>query len=172
MPKETFDFAALGEAIRADTQAFLNSYAKQYPEEGPLLSFCLYFDSQGDINSLVLPQQAVSKKKPKIRIHDTAAWFQHGDQVAAPYSEHTQELLSQYEEWFFKHDRSEEAQEAVIEQFKQMVTWVIQHLSFEKVLRTDDFVFYADAMDEDYDEWEDTIPAALLKKHFGVTKAA
>ena len=171
MPKKTFDFAALGEALQADTQAFLDSYATQHPNEGPLLSFCLYFDSQGDINSLVLPQRAVNKKKPNISIDDTATWFQHGNQVEAPYSERTQELLSQYDEWFWE-DRSDKAQEAVIVQFKQMVTWVVQQLSFEKVLKTEDFVFCADAMDEDYDEWENTIPAALLKKHFGVDKAA
>ena len=72
MPKKTFDFAALGEALRADTQVFLDSYATQYPDEGPLLSFCLYFDSQGDINSLVLPQRAVTKKKSEITVYDTA----------------------------------------------------------------------------------------------------
>jgi len=51
-------------------------------------------------------------------------------------------------------------------QFKQMVTWVIQHLNFDNLPKTDDFIFFAEGMDEGYDEWQATIPPALLKKHF------
>lgn len=161
--KKRFDFEALGELVRADTQDFLDTYATTYPNDGPLLAFCLYFDSQGGIYSLVLPQKAVSKE---ITIDDTATWFKYADHVEAPFSERTQELLSEYEEVFWDDEADEEGNEAVIQQFHQMITGIVQQLTFEKVPKTDDFIFHADAMDEDYDEWNATIPPALLKKHF------
>ena len=51
-----FDFAALGEALRADTQEFIDTYAGHHPEDGPLLAFCLYFDSQGAATGMLLPK--------------------------------------------------------------------------------------------------------------------
>ncbi|UOQ52524.1 hypothetical protein [Hymenobacter cellulosivorans] len=159
--KKKFDFQALGESVRADTQAFLDSYGTQYPEDGPIVAFCLYFDSQGSINSLVLPHKGLAQQ---IDVNDPAAWYQYADHVEAPQSERTEELLSDYEEVFWNED--EDDNEAVIQQFHETITAIMPRLSFDKLPRTDDFVFYATGMDEDYDAWNVTIPAALLKKHF------
>ncbi|SHL12912.1 hypothetical protein [Hymenobacter psychrotolerans] len=163
MKKKAFDFEALGESLRADTQEFIDSYAAKYPEDGPILGFSLYFDSQGSVHGLILPQRALSQQ---ISVDDTATWFQYADHVDAPLSERTEELLSEYEEVFLDDEADEEENEAVIQQFHQMITATMQRLTFEKLPKTDDFVFYADAMDEDYEAWSATIPPALLKKHF------
>ncbi|UOQ71776.1 hypothetical protein [Hymenobacter cellulosilyticus] len=165
--KKKFDFQALGESVRADTQAFLDTYGAQHPEDGPIVAFCLYFDSQGSVNSLVLPHKALAQQ---VDVNDPAAWYQYADHVEAPQSERTEELLSGYEEAFWQEeedeDEDEDDSEALIQQFHQMITEVTPRLSFDKLPRTDDFVFYATGMDEDYDAWNATIPAALLKKHF------
>jgi hypothetical protein len=163
MKKKAFDFEALGEALHADTQEFLDTYGSKHPEDGAIVAFCLYFDSQLDGAGMVLPQKALAQG---IDIADTAAWYQYADHIQAEHSEQTLELLSQYEEWFNDDDRPEEEQELVVEQFHQMITSVMQRLTFENLPRTDDFVYYADGMDEDYEQWNATIPPALLKKHF------
>ncbi|WP_139920544.1 hypothetical protein [Hymenobacter sp. DG01] len=163
MKKKAFDFRALGESLQADTQDFLDTYGTNHPEDGPLVAFCLYFDSQGAVHSLLLPHKALTQK---ISVDDTADWFQYAEHVDARLSERTEALLSDYEELFWDEDADEEENEAVIQQFHQMITDVMQRLTFEKLPKTDDFVYYADAMDEDYKAWNATIPPALLKKHF------
>jgi hypothetical protein len=163
MKKKTFDFEALSESLRADTQEFLDTYGAKYPEDGPIVGFCLYFDSQGSVCSLVLPQKGLAQK---ISIDDTAAWFQYADHIEAPLSERTEELQNDYEEFFWDEEQTLEENEVKIGQFHQMITSVMQRLTFEKLPKTDDFVFYADGMDEDYEQWNATIPPALLKKHF------
>jgi hypothetical protein len=161
-----FDFAALGEALRADTQAFIDTYAVHHPEDGPLLAFCLYFDSQGAATGMLLPKRATTAKKPRVTIDDVASWFQYGDHVEGQFSTITTRLFDEYEDWS-RQDWPDGAYATVVEpQFKQMVTWVTQHLNFDKLPKTDDFIFFAEGMDEEYDEWQDTIPPALLKKHF------
>lgn len=164
MKKTTFDFQALGESLRADTQAFIDAYGAEHPEDGPLVAFCLYFDSQGSVSSLVLPHKALARE---IEVNDTAAWFQYADHVEAPWSERTEELLSDYEAVFGNEQQTPEENERLIAQFHRMITGIMQHLTFEQLPQTEDFVFYADAMDEDYDAWNATISPALLKKHFG-----
>jgi hypothetical protein len=162
---KAIDFQKFGESLRADIQDFLNTYAAKHPEDGPILAFCLYFDSQAAINGMVLPQKALARK---IGVDDPAAWFQYADHIDAPLSERTEKILSDYEEVFWDEEQPDEAHEIVIQQFHQMLAGVIQQLNFDRLLKTDDFIFYADGMDENYEQWKETIPPALLKKYFGI----
>ena len=165
LPKKTVDFKVLGEALRADTQKFIDLYATEQPEDGPIQAFCLYFDSQNGPLPLVLPQRAIT---PEVNasVADVASWYRYGDQVEGRYSEHTEALLSAYEE-YYREDRSDKQQDKVVAQFHQMVSWVVRHLSFDKLSKATDFIFFAEAMDEEYDDMPSTIPPALLKKFFG-----
>ena len=164
MKKQAFDFKALGEALRADTQAFLDSYATKYPGDGPIQAFCLYFDASMDATGLVLPQRAVNQEA-EVAIDDVASWYQYADHVQGPLSDATQELFEAYQEVLEDDDVDEDK---LVAQFKQMVHTVIHQLSFDQVTKADDFIYFADGMDDVYEQWKETIPAPLLKKHFGI----
>ena len=164
--KKSFDFEALGEALRVDAQQFLDSYTTAHPEDGPIQAFCLYFDSQSGPLPLVLPQRAITPAVDA-SVDDVASWYRYGDQVEGGYSEHTEALLSAYEEYYYE-DRPDKQQDKVVAQFHQMVSWIVRHLSFEKLNKAADFIFFAEAMDEEYDDMPSTIPPALLKKFFGL----
>lgn len=162
MKNATFDFQALGEALRADTQGFIDTYAAKYPEDGPILAFCLYFESTLDATGLMLPQRATSQEVGAA-ISDTASWFRYGDHVQATLSEPTTALFTAYEELCYDEETDTDE---LPEQFQRMISHVMQQLDFTKLPRTPDFVYFAEGMDEEYDAWKDTIPPALLKKHF------
>jgi hypothetical protein len=172
MKTHAFDFDALGEALRADNQEFIDSYAIKYPEDGPLLAYCLYFDSSIGANGMLLPQRAVDKT-PGVSVSDVASWFYYGDHVEARQSDRTTELLNAYENVYFgdddEVDDDEEGQEnELIKQFTSMISRVMQQLSFDNLPKTNDFIFFADGMDEAYDDLASTVPPALLSKHFGL----
>ncbi|WP_022826000.1 hypothetical protein [Hymenobacter norwichensis] len=163
MKKKAFDFEALGESLRADTQEFIDSYAAKYPEDAPLQAFCLYFESTLDATGMLLPVRALHKDVGA-HIYDVASWFYYTDHVQADLSEPTLALFTAYEEICYNDDETDTNE--LQEQFKQMISWVMQQLDFNKLPRTDDFIYFAEGMDEEYDEWDSTIPPALLKKHF------
>ncbi|OON68519.1 hypothetical protein [Hymenobacter sp. CRA2] len=162
MKQSQFDFQTLGESLRADTQEFIDTYAAKYPEDGPILAFCLYFESTLDATGMMLPQRATSKEVGA-SISDTASWFYYDDHVQASLSEPTLALFEAYSELCYDEDTDTAH---LPEQFKQMISQVMQQLDFAKLPRTPDFIYFAEGMDEEYDAWKDTIPPALLKKHF------
>jgi hypothetical protein len=164
MKKSSFDFKALGEALRADTQDFLDSYATKYPGDGPALAFCLYFDCSMDATGMLLPKRAASKVVGAA-IDDVASWFRYGNHVQGLLSEPTTAMFETYQELL---DESEEEESKIIKQFKQLIHEVMRQLSFDKVNKTNDFIFFAQGMDEEYKQWKETIPPPLLKKHFGI----
>ncbi|RZJ60181.1 MAG: hypothetical protein EOO58_03240 [Hymenobacter sp.] len=164
MKKKVFDFNVLGEALRADTQAFLDSYAAKYPADGPILAFCLYFDVAMDATGMLLPQRAANQAVGAA-IDDVASWYRYADHVQGELSEPTQTLFEAYQELMEDEDADEDE---IIAQFTQMIRTVIHQLSFDKVPKTDDFIYFADGMDDEYEQWKETIPPALLKKHFGI----
>jgi hypothetical protein len=163
MKKSSFDFQALGEALRADTQHFLNSYATQYPGDGPVLAFCLYFDSSMDATGMLLPERAANKAVGA-SVDDVASWFRYGDHVQGLLSDPTTAMFEAYQELL---DESEE-EAKIIKQFKQLIHDVMRQLSFDEVNKANDFIFFAQGMDEEYKQWKETIPPPLLKKHFGI----
>ena len=164
MKNSSFDFKALGEALRADMQAFLDSYATKYPGDGPMLAFCLYFDSSMDATGMLLPERA-ENEAVGAAVDDVASWFRYGDHIQTRLSEPTTELFETYQELL---DESEEEEAKITKQFKQLIREVMHQLSFDKVNKTDDFIFFAQGMDENYKHWKETIPLPLLKKHFGI----
>jgi hypothetical protein len=164
MKKSSFDFEALGEALRADTQEFLDSYATKYPGDGLALAFCLYFDSSMDATGMLLPERAANKTVGAA-IDDVASWFRYGDHVQGLLSEPTTAMFETYQELL---DESEEEEAKIIKQFKQLIHEVMHQLAFDKVNKTNDFIFFAQGMDEEYKQWKETIPPPLLKKHFGI----
>lgn len=166
MKPKPFDFDALGDALRADAQAFIDTYAAQHPAELPIQAFCLYFDSSAGANAMLLPLAAVGKKT-KATVGDVASWFRYGPHVEGQPSERTEALLSEYEERFYASEE-EGAEAALTAQFQRMIGWVVRHLSFEQLPTADDFVFFAEGMDEEYEQWKGTIPPTLLQKHFGL----
>lgn len=161
----TVDFAQLGEALRADTQQFIDGYAARYPADGPLLAFCLYFDSQLDATGMLLPQRAV-QEQPELTVGDVGGWYTYGEQVQGPLSEPTAALFEAYQEHLA--EVPDEEIEPLMERFQRMIGQVLRQLNFAQLPKTPDFVFFAVGMDEDYPDWASSIPAPLLRQHFDV----
>jgi hypothetical protein len=163
MHDPAFDFDALRAALRTDIQAYLDSYAAAHPADGPALAFCLYFDSGSGANGMVLPLAAA--RTAGVTLPDVASWFYYADHVEAPQSEATAELQEAYTETLYA-TADAAAAEALGEQFQAMIRQLLRQLSFERLPRTDDFIYFALGMDEELAGWQDTIPPPLRQKHF------
>ncbi len=161
-PWDSFDLLAA--QLRTDMQRYLDYYPASQVIDGPILAFCAYFDSEnGSLTPIMLAQSA---HEDGIEVSDVAAWAWNGEWAGGEISAAACALLEAYNVQLCDDATTEAEQIEMQENFIDALMHALKSLNFDNLNRALGFLYFAQAMDEDIDLIDRTVPASLRTLHF------